>query len=104
LNKFLGTDNAIEDAYFGFFTTYTVKEYGWPKKKGSYAASVYWTAYAFGRFSAIFIVPYFKPSILLRIYSKLLVISVTGLFIKKSKVCILNAVICSQKTTHQYQN
>lgn len=78
---FLGTDNGIEDAYFGFFTTYTVKEYGWSKKRGSYAASVYWTAYAFGRFSAIFIVPYFKPSTLLRIYSKLLVISVTGLFI-----------------------
>lgn len=78
---FLGTDNGIEDAYFGFFTTYTVKEYGWTKKKGSYAASVYWAAYAFGRFSAIFIVPYFKPSTLLRIYSKLLVVSVTGLFI-----------------------
>lgn len=78
---FLGTDNGIEDAYFGFFTTYTVKEYGWSKKKGSYAASVYWAAYAFGRFSAIFIVPYFKPSTLLKMYSKLLVISVTGLFI-----------------------
>lgn len=81
MSLFIGIDNGMEDTYFGFFTTFTVKQLKWSKQKGSYAASVYWAAYAFGRFAAIFIVPHFRPSMLLRIYVNLLIVSGIGMLL-----------------------
>ncbi|XP_052094397.1 sodium-dependent glucose transporter 1-like [Mytilus californianus] len=81
MSLFIGIDNGLEDTYFGFFTAFTVNQFRWTKQTGSYLVSVYWAAYAFGRFTAIFIVPHFKPSTLLRIYINIVLIATIGIFL-----------------------
>lgn len=59
---------ATEDTFVGFLTTFTVKHFNWSKSKGAFATSVFWTAFAVGRFSGIFIVNLFRQVRLLYTY------------------------------------
>lgn len=64
---------AVEDTYAGFLMTFTVKHLKWTKAQGSFATSVFWTSFAVGRFSGIFIVNIFRQARLLRVYSLLII-------------------------------
>ncbi|CAG2247592.1 NAGLT1 [Mytilus edulis] len=81
MSLFIGVDNGLEDTYFGFFTAFTVNQFQWTKQTGSYLVSVYWAAYAFGRFTAIFIAKHFKPSTLLRVYINIVLAGTIGIFL-----------------------
>ena len=59
---------ATEDTFAGFLTTFTVKHFNWSKTKGAFATSVFWTSFAVGRFSGIFIVNLFRQVRLLYVY------------------------------------
>lgn len=64
-----------------FFTAFTVNQFQWTKQTGSYLVSVYWAAYAFGRFTAIFILKHFKPSTLLQVYINIVLAGTIGIFL-----------------------
>jgi len=59
---------ATDDTFVGFLTTFTVKHFNWSKTKGAFATSVFWTSFAVGRFSGIFIVNLFRQVRLLYAY------------------------------------
>ncbi|OWF47704.1 sodium-dependent glucose transporter 1A-like [Mizuhopecten yessoensis] len=58
---FLGVYCAVEDTFNAFLTTFCVKHMGWTKAHGSYATSLYWAVYGFGRFSGIWLIKWIKP-------------------------------------------
>lgn len=75
LSLIIAAYTAMEDTYAGFLMTFTVKHLNWTKPQGSFATSVFWTSFAVGRFSGIFIVNFFRQARLLRVYSLMIITS-----------------------------
>ncbi|XP_060607776.1 sodium-dependent glucose transporter 1A-like isoform X2 [Ruditapes philippinarum] len=72
---------AVEDTFSSFLATFCIRYFGWTKATSSYATSVFWMAFAVGRFLAIFIVKMFKPVNLLLSYSSFLILAFVGVLI-----------------------
>ncbi|XP_045168516.2 sodium-dependent glucose transporter 1A-like isoform X1 [Mercenaria mercenaria] len=79
LSLFMMIYCAVEDTFSSFLATFCISYFGWGKDISSYATSVFWFAFAVGRFLAIFIVKRFKPVNLLMIYCISLIIAFLGI-------------------------
>ena len=72
---------AVEDSFASFLTTFVVKQLKWSKSNGAQASSLFWAAFAIGRFSCIFAVRFLSSVKLLLIACSLMAISLTLLTI-----------------------
>ena len=87
---------AVEDTFSSFLATFCIRYLNWTKGAGSYATSLFWFAFAIGRFVAIFVVKMFKPVKLLLSYNSFLIIAFIGVLISclTSITIILWVSIC----------
>lgn len=69
----------VEASMFGFMSAFFVEQLNWTKTSASYLASVFWAAFAVGRFVSIFSLKYIKSSHLLGITCILLAIASVGI-------------------------
>lgn len=91
----MGCYSAIEDTFAGFLATFCVKQMDWSKSAGSFATSLYWAAFGVGRFCGIFIVRFLTPVRMICMYSGLLIVAFTGLFLTSNEGYDAGVWVCA---------
>ncbi|XP_062616907.1 sodium-dependent glucose transporter 1A-like [Saccostrea cucullata] len=91
----MGCYSAIEDTFAGFLATFCVKQMDWSKSAGSFATSFYWAAFGGGRFCGIFLVRFLTPVRMICMYSGLLIVAFTGLFLTSNEGYDAGVWICA---------
>ena len=87
--------SAIEDTFAGFLATFCVKQMDWTKSAGSFATSLYWAAFGGGRFCGIFLVRFLTPVRMICMYSGLLIVAFTGLFLTSNEGYDTGVWVCA---------
>lgn len=87
--------SAIEDTFAGFLATFCVKQMDWTKSAGSFATSMYWAAFGGGRFCGIFLVKFLTPVRMICMYTGLLIVAFTGLFLTSNEGYDAGVWVCA---------
>ncbi|KAK6192282.1 hypothetical protein SNE40_003778 [Patella caerulea] len=78
LNLFYVTYCAVEDTFAAYLLTFVVMQLKWSKAKGTQVTSVFWAAFAVGRFLGIFVIRCLRPAVILFIFPACIILSLTG--------------------------
>ncbi|XP_050410168.1 sodium-dependent glucose transporter 1 isoform X2 [Patella vulgata] len=78
LNLLYVTYCAVEDTFAAYLLTFVVMQLKWSKAKGTQVTSVFWAAFAIGRFSGIFVIRCFRPGAIIFLFLASLILSLTG--------------------------